>query len=169
MPSISSPTPDATTTTKGKSALAGDLSGTADAPIVANGKITPSKLNTGATSASDSGAVSTSSSTYVTLAGNPQVTVNIGVNGLALVTVTSLHYNTNAGQDTYHSFAVSGASTQAATDSRATSSNGTPGVTSSTTTLVTGLTAGSNTFTSVYRTSGGSGTFINKSISVVPL
>ncbi len=41
---ISSTIPDATTTAKGKVQLAGDLTGTADLPIIANNKITTSKI-----------------------------------------------------------------------------------------------------------------------------
>lgn len=41
---VSSTIPDATTTSKGKVQLAGDLTGTADLPIIANNKITTSKV-----------------------------------------------------------------------------------------------------------------------------
>ncbi len=44
---VANATLDATTTTKGKLKLAGDLSGTADAPLVADGKITSSKIADG--------------------------------------------------------------------------------------------------------------------------
>ena len=47
MPQINSPTPDATTLTKGKIQLAGDLSGTAASPQISAGVVGSSKLATG--------------------------------------------------------------------------------------------------------------------------
>jgi hypothetical protein len=137
---------------------------------LAAGSVGPTKLALLPQTSSTAAAESTAVQTYTDLTTvGPAVTATIGANGCALVTVSSLHFNTTAGADNYHSFAVSGASTQAATDARATSNNGTAGVTASTTTLVTGLTAGSNTFTSKYRVSANTGTWINRTISVVPL
>jgi hypothetical protein len=74
------------------------------------------------------------------------------------------------------SFAVSGATTQAATDARAVergagTSSSTGDLQASTTTVVTGLNAGSNTFTTNYKSSASSctSTFSNRTISVIPL
>jgi hypothetical protein len=137
---------------------------------LASASVGPSKLALLPQTAATGAGESTASQTYVDLATvGPTATAVIGANGCALVTVTSLHFANAASSDVYHSFAVSGASTQAATDARGSSSNGTAGVTCSTTTLVTGLTAGSNVFTSKYRVSANTGTWLNRSISVVPL
>jgi len=136
---------------------------------LANASITADKLSLNPQTSSVATAQTTTSSSYTDLAtSGPAVTATIGANGKALVTVTSLHYNSGA-NDSYHSFAVSGASTVAAGDASATSSNGTAGMTSSTTTLVTGLIAGSNTFTSKYKAGSGTATFLNRSITVIPL
>jgi hypothetical protein len=74
------------------------------------------------------------------------------------------------------SFAVSGASTVAASDIRSLArehgtSSSTGYIQASAVYVVTGLTNGSNTFTAKYRVSGTTGTdaFANRSIIVVPL
>jgi hypothetical protein len=66
-------------------------------------------------------------------------------------------------------FAVSGASTVAASDAQAFSNEGDKATQASATYVVTGLTGGSNTFTAKYRVSGNTGTFVNRSITVIPL
>jgi hypothetical protein len=74
------------------------------------------------------------------------------------------------------SFSVSGATNQSAADSRAVersagSSSSTGDIQASTTTVITNLTPGSNTFTLQYRSSSNSctSTYSNRSISVIPL
>ena len=74
------------------------------------------------------------------------------------------------------SFAVGGASNQVATDARAVergagSSSNTGDIQASTTTVVTGLTPGSNSFTAQYKSSSNTctSTFSNRTISVIPL
>jgi hypothetical protein len=67
------------------------------------------------------------------------------------------------------SFAVSGASTVPASDDRALVVAGNDLVRASATSLVTGLTAGSNTFTAQYRVNQGIGTFQVRDIIVIPL
>ena len=70
-------------------------------------------------------------------------------------------------------FAISGATTRAASDTQAFSVRGRqPGslaAQGSATFYVTGLTAGSTTFTAKYDVTGGTGTFVNRTIIVVPL
>lgn len=111
---------------------------------------------------------STASTTYTDLATvGPQATTNIGPSGAALVTVTSHSYNSGA-NDTFMSFAVSGASTVAASDDYAKVSSTTSGLQYSTTTLLTGLTPGPCNFTSKYRVASGTGSFLRRTISVVP-
>ena len=77
-------------------------------------------------------------------------------------------------QSSLMAFAVSGATTVAASDTKALIvpfyGNGANLKTQvSATYLVTGLTAGGNTFTAKYRTTGGTATWLNRSIIVIPL
>ena len=69
------------------------------------------------------------------------------------------------------SFAVSGATTQAATDLRAVDHYAPEkaDIQASTVTVVSDLTAGSNTFTLQYKSVGGTSKFENRTISVIPL
>ncbi len=101
----------------------------------------------------------------------PAVTVTIPASGNALVTVTAGLGNSNNDVATIMSFAISGATTRAAADAtslqcRAVSVDV---FQISATYFVSGLTAGSNTFTAKYRVAGNTGTFVNRSIIVVPL
>jgi hypothetical protein len=114
---------------------------------------------------------SRSADAYGGLAGggsNPSVTLATGTS--AMVTVTGF-VDPASGSSGYLSFAVSGASDQPASDERAVIHELPPGadgggVQASTTTVVTDLSAGSNTFTLLYK---GSASFANRTISVVPL
>jgi hypothetical protein len=83
--------------------------------------------------------------------------------------------------EAFMSFSVDGTTTSSVLDERAVSvfapddgSSGTnnsedAAVTSSTTTVVSGLSAASHTFTLQYRVSGGTGTFSQRTITVIPL
>jgi hypothetical protein len=121
--------------------------------------------------ASSSTAGSRNSSSYGSLTGggsNPAVTLTTGTKAMVIVTGFVDPAGNNIG---YQSFSVSGATTQAATDERAVirehgSSGGTGGVQASTTTVITNLTAGSNTFTLQYK---GNASFSNRTITVIPL
>jgi hypothetical protein len=109
-------------------------------------------------------AQSTSSTTYTDLTtSGPAVTVTTGTS--ALVTVGA----TVTGDEGNMSFAVSGASTVAADDTRALVSA--INVSLSRQIVLTGLTAGSNTFTAKYRSLSGvdTPTFANRDISVITL
>ena len=100
----------------------------------------------------------------------PSVTVNI-TSGKALVTLTTRIANGSLGF-AYMSFAVSGASTVAASDNTSIMLYDPAGhfeIRASATYVVTGLTNGSNTFTAKYRESGGPSTFADRSIIVIPL
>lgn len=110
----------------------------------------------------------TASATYTDLAtSGPAVTVATGT--MALVIVRSAMRNNTAGQSASISVAVSGATTIAADDLYGATTavlnlfqsfgNGT---------LFTTLTAGSNTFTMKYVVSGGTGTFLDRGIIVIP-
>lgn len=113
----------------------------------------------------------TSSTSYTDLATpGPAVTVATGTRALVILTCRS--YHSALGNDVFMSFAVSGASTVAATDGRAAYQNapaaGAP-LTVTMAVVVTGLTAGSNTFTAKYRTSAATATFSYRKITVIDL
>ena len=165
MPQITSPTPDATSSTKGKVQLAGALGGsgsTAASPVLATGIQTATVATNQSTS--------TTSYTDLTTTG-PAVTITIPASGQALVTVTCDLFNTTAGAFAFAGFALSGTNTVAASDAQAlfhkdTSTNGE--MSASYTILLTGLSTGSTTFTMKYKASGGTASFINRRIIVEP-
>jgi hypothetical protein len=103
------------------------------------------------------------------------VTVTVPASGKVLVTVTAELSNSASAAHTYMGFAVSGATTVAASDAQAlsfTNQSNASGMTfqASATYRVTGLTAGSNTFTAKYKVSAAStGTYVNRNIIVIPL
>jgi hypothetical protein len=115
----------------------------------------------------------TTSTSFTDLAtAGPSVTLTTGTT--VIVATTSLHSNTSANANAnqgnnYHGFSVSGASTVGAADGY--SARG-PQIHNSHTygrtsvMYVSGLTAGSNTFTSKYRVQDGTGTFSERHITV---
>lgn len=141
-----------------------------------NASVGPAKLNTGATAATVATSQTTTSTSYTDLAtSGPAVTVTIGANGLALVIVSCNASNSTAGNsNTDMSFALSGANTASAPpvaggELKYASTAAGLGGTYSFSIILTGLTAGSTTFTAKYAVSGGTGTFVNRWISVLPL
>ena len=126
---------------------------------------------TGLTSASSSIASSqtTTSTTYTDLAtAGPAVTITTGTK--ALVIMSGFAYSSVGGYNSFAGFAVSGATTIAATDAYALADGSTVGGAASRATRLTTLTAGSNTFTMKYRqTISGTATFINREIIVIDL
>ena len=117
----------------------------------------------------------TTSVTYANLTTvGPAVTVTIPASGNAMVTVTAFESNNVSGSQNNMGFAISGATVRAASDAQAFSvlrggSQGAIAVQGTATFYVTGLTPGSTTFTAKYDVTGGTGTFANRSIVVVPL
>jgi hypothetical protein len=114
---------------------------------------------------------STTSTTYANLAtSGPAVTVTTGTK--ALVLLTSMVYKDSAGSNAYASVAVSGATTLAASDANAMGWNSGAYYDQRFTAAIylSGLTAGSNTFTMRYRQNGG-GTayFKNRQITVIDM
>ena len=114
----------------------------------------------------------TSSATYTDLATvGPSVTLITGTK--ALVVVSANVSNSSLNTNNFVSFAVSSATTLAASDTRGmqipitVSASLNPRL--SIVTLLTGLTAGSNVFTAKYRCSGGTATFLDRDISVIDL
>lgn len=120
----------------------------------------PTQANTGATEA-------TGSTSYVDLATvGPSITLNTGTQAIVIVYCNLLN---SAGVAAWMSYAVSGSSTVAATDSRSFQMKGTGGQRGGVPFLQTGLTAGSNTFTAKYRVStSGTATFSARRLAVIP-
>ena len=109
----------------------------------------------------------TTSTSYTDLAtAGPAVTVTTGTK--ALVMINAEIYG-GAGFAQYMSFAVSGATTVAASDNFSIGNSGTNQIGTGTTFLVTGLTAGSNVFTVKYRVTAGTGVYQYRRITVVDM
>lgn len=152
-----------------------------DGTGLGNQIITPNKLATGAAAATQANSGTTTSTSYTaTLGGtpgtNPAVTVNIGVNGIAFVAIKTVGSasGTPAGQGWFMGFAISGASTVAAADLYSVGIVNIDVAANAqvlgTSFLITGLNAGSTTFTLQYRASGTTTcTYSNRVISVLPL
>jgi len=148
-------------TAPAKATTAGSHFAVSDTNQIAQRTSATANINTGE---------STSSSAYTALATpGPVVTVTTGV--MALVGVSSTLSNNTVGQNTYMSYAVSGATTIAATDDRAqlmTAAAINQAFRASHWYLETGLTAGSNTFTAQYRVTANTGSWSNRRMIVVP-
>jgi hypothetical protein len=88
---------------------------------------------------------------------------------LAVVILEGTLNGDGGGIDAFMGFAVSGATTIAAADANSISVNGTTPLQVKNFFVVTGLTAGSNTFTAKYKAETATGgTFANRSIVVLP-
>jgi hypothetical protein len=113
---------------------------------------------------------STTSSSFTDLAtAGPAVTVTVPASGKVKVTIHSSLAVTGAGGYAYMGYAVSGANTIAAADTRVLviGNSGEPNLSASATFLLTGLTPGSTTFTTKYkRIFGTSAGFTNRFIIV---
>jgi hypothetical protein len=115
---------------------------------------------------------STSSTSYTGFTTATAVTLTTGTK--ALVTIGCAQFNNNlADAETSLSFAISGATTSASSALRAmdlvSSTNNRPKIGGSRVFLMTGLTAGSNTFTMQIKVSESSGGAQNRSITVVDM
>ena len=112
---------------------------------------------------------STTSSTMTDLTtAGPAVTLTTGTKALVIITANIV--NATAANYSYMGFAVSGATTVAAGTAQALWTVGTNLIQASAGFLVTGLTAGSNTFTTKYRTEvATTATFTNRSITVIDM
>ena len=154
-----------------------NTAGAVNTTSIAAAAVTANKLATGAaTSALLVTDESTSSTTYVDLATTTDtVTVTIGSNGLALLTLFSGMYNNTATGHANCSFAASGANTIAASgqksiDYQIATASANTSVQFGATFLLTGLAAGSTTFKMKYVMSvAGIAHFFNRQIAVVPL
>jgi hypothetical protein len=111
---------------------------------------------------------STSSTTYTDLStSGPAVTITTGTKALVIVTA-QIYLNINE-RLAYMSYAVSGASSIAASDAVAVQSNSQVENRMSAASRLTTLTAGSNTFTAKYKSTTTTGYFKNRNIIVIDL
>lgn len=113
----------------------------------------------------------TTTASYVNLSGGatgPAVTVTTG--SAALVLFGAGMSNSGVNEENYMSITISGATTSAANDNetlRHTSATANARL-MATFAYVYPLTAGSNTFTAKYKVSGGTGSYFDRRVSVVP-
>lgn len=124
-----------------------------------------------ATAAAVNTAETTSSTSFTDLAtSGPEVTLTTGTK--ALIIIAAQLSNDTAGSFCAAAVDISGATTSAAGDTRRLmyeSSSANDVLASSWVYVVSGLTAGSNTFTLKYRVNGGTGTFSNRVLSIIPI
>ncbi len=116
------------------------------------------------------GTDSTNSASYIPLTGGATVTATTGA--AALVHQFASLTNDTTGSRSYSSYAISGASTVAASDSWTLLHDVSSGGRTIKAGMVyhhTGLTAGSNTFTQQFKTGANTGTFLSRGLVVVPL
>lgn len=139
---------------------------------IQNASVTADKLGTGAAVATVATGETTSSTTAADLSTTgPSVTVTIGANGLAFVSVSANYQHTSASIEGVLYYVISGATTVAATqiagDRNPTINQN---IQLSGSRLITGLTPGSNTFKLQYsNTTGATATFGSRFITVLPL
>lgn len=106
----------------------------------------------------------TTSTTYTDLStSGPAVSLATGTSAIVTLSTGARHSSTDVA---YMGVAVSGASTVAANDNQAAECVGVSTDTVSLTFKLTGLTAGTNTFTCKYRTPSGTATYQNRNITV---
>lgn len=152
---------------------AANKGGAIAASAIPNGAITPNRLATGAAVATVATSETTTSTTYADLTTTTDsVTVTIGANGLALIVLSARLLNNTLNAFSFVSFVASGANTIAASDTTAlglVSATANAFMVGSYAKILTGLTAGSTTFKMKYRVGSNTGTFQDRSISVLPL
>lgn len=136
-----------------------------------NNSITPDKLKLEPQTDHIATSQSTTTTSWTDLATvGPQVTVNIGQSGKALVSVYGAIVASVSGSRSQMSFAVSGATTVAANDSMSLTNRQTFDARIGATFLVTGLNPGANTFTAKYQSqSGNTASFVDRRITVLPI
>jgi len=144
---------------------------------LADGAVTPDKMNFGAQVAEETSTGTTTSTSYTaTLAGtpgtNPAVTVTVPASGKVLVNISANMANDTAGSRVWVGYALSGSNTVASTDNKAIqfrSATISQVAEFGATHLLTGLTPGSTTFTLQYKVNANTGTFLNRKLSVIPI
>jgi hypothetical protein len=133
---------------------------------------TPASASSASATASVAGTENTTSTSYAGLTTACAVTLTTGTKALVINGCEMLNQNTSEAQINL-SFAISGATTQAATDARSvalfSSAVNRPKVGGTRAILVTGLTAGSNTFTQQAKVNEGTGGVTNRNILVIDM
>ncbi len=153
--------------------VAVDVSDTTMAATGTDKKLTIAQLRTINVAAAQVNTSETqaASTAYADLATpGPAVTINTGTSVLVILTCNAT--KGTSGNTAFMGFAVSGATTAAASDAQAAHAQGIGAgdSTLSRAVLVTGLTAGTNTFTAKYHNDGGATwTFLYRTICVIPL
>ncbi len=115
-------------------------------------------------------AESTTSTSYTDLAtAGPAVTVTTGTD--AIVIISALMSNNSVADRSLMAYAISGATTKAESDNAAFrfEAGANQDISASKVNFEDNLTAGSNTFTAKYRVTGGTGSFDNRDVIVIPL
>jgi hypothetical protein len=113
---------------------------------------------------------STSSTSYTNLATiGPTVTVTVPASGRVLVIVTAQINGSTGNAAGFMSVFIDGAVTLGVADATSLRVAGNNAVRASATSLITGLTPGTHTFTAAYRLAGtGTATFAERNIVVIP-
>lgn len=112
---------------------------------------------------------STSYTTSLTSGGSgSQVIKDTGAQ--AVIGIYSYVRNSTAGQSAYSSYRIDGATTRNAVDADAVMAvgDGSTAIAASAWHLAISLTPGSNTFSQTYRVTGGTGTFDNRRLTIMP-
>lgn len=114
----------------------------------------------------------TAFTSYVDLNGGAGPLISVVTGPVALVAFGSLNQLSTTGQNIFTSYAISGATTVAASDQWAMGATspaaGLTAASASRVKLETGLTSGTNTFTLKYRVSSGTATISNRNVIVIP-
>jgi hypothetical protein len=113
----------------------------------------------------------TSSTSYVTTltSDGTAISCSLLTGTTAMISYSAIGYNNTAASSCYATISVSGATTIAAADSNssgATSAGTNYGINMNRTMILTGLTAGVNTFTLNYKVNSGTATYLNRNLVV---
>lgn len=135
---------------------------------ITNSSVTADKLSTGAGKSEVSTSETTTSTSYTDLATVQSVSVTVGANGLLLVGWSAQLSNSGA-NGSYAAPALSGNNTYAASDNDLLFHVGTTSEAAGRSKLFTGLSSGATTVTLKFKVDGGTGTFIRRTLWVVPL
>lgn len=157
--------------------LRDDLNETAPAKATAAGQIFVSTAANSIaartpTSAYSGGSDTTTSTSFVDLVGGAGPSVTVTTGAAALVSVGCRLSNNTSTAVSYMGYAVSGATTAAASVDRSfstTSATSNAAAVGSSFIHETGLTPGSNVFTAKYQVSSGTGSFDRRRLLVIPL
>lgn len=140
-----------------------------DGSGLSNGIITPSKLDLDPAGTTVATLETTTSTTYTDLAtAGPASTITVGANGIVLLFL-SCELFTSGTFVALMSVTLSGANSLAAADTLCIRNGSGTDMELSYATLLTGLNAGSTTFTAKYRVSGGTGNWARRKVIPVPL